>query len=265
MTFLSNRDFLIDVRLGKVPDTAVFQKYGYNASVPNGTFAFVTGVGQTEFTIQAPGVARVVSNNAQDGIAGTGARKVLLTGLDDLGQIAAEEVDLVASGTSLPTTETWWRVDRAIVTEVGTYGGANIGDLEVTVDGAAGNQDIIIAGANRAAAATWSTPTGLNARLLSVHGSVDGNQTASIRLYTRPSLTTVAAPMGPKILHKSWDGVSGEFSYKPRAPELAYAPLSDVWMEASGAAGGISVRAEFELIVFIDDGSGGSGISWLPD
>lgn len=73
----------------------------------------------------------VLSSDANDAAAGTGAQKVLVSGLDENWDIQHEEVTL--DGVSaVATTSTFVRVYRAKVTDVGS-GNINAGDITIRV------------------------------------------------------------------------------------------------------------------------------------
>lgn len=61
----------------------------------------------------------VVSNDAKDTVAGVGAQKVTLIGIDSTGAFATEEVSM-AGATDVQTTTTWQRVLHMFVSQVGS-------------------------------------------------------------------------------------------------------------------------------------------------
>ncbi|MCK4706802.1 MAG: hypothetical protein KAT90_15100, partial [Gammaproteobacteria bacterium] len=78
--FLGVSDFYLDVARGLVPGHSLVHKFGAG-QVPNGTFAAITytGIYPTPTTAQS---LEFVSDDAQDGVGGTGAREVTICGID---------------------------------------------------------------------------------------------------------------------------------------------------------------------------------------
>lgn len=79
------------------------------------------------------GTVSVVSNNAADTSAGTGAQTVQIVGWDDNWELATETVTLNGT-TPVSTSGSFWRVIRARVLSAGSTG-SNVGALTVSLGG----------------------------------------------------------------------------------------------------------------------------------
>ena len=250
-----SEDYLIRVAKGDVPGESLVHKFGRNDAVPNGSWTFVTILGQTAHVLSAATTVRTkIGNVADDKDAGAGAREITVQGI--VATTFAEETDtLLPDGAtaSEPSAKSFWRVHRAWVSSCGTYGGANTGD--VVIENGAGGTDIltIAAGEGQSQDAVFTVPADTTGYLLSVHATVDSNKTTNIRCFTRDDIDNTTAPVPSKRLKLFWDGVeSPGFVYDPSSPEFAISEKSDIWFEAYGDGAVSQVSIDFELLL-VDD------------
>lgn len=253
MTYIANQDFYTQVALGNVPGHSLVHKFGRNAAVPNGTWAFVTTVGQTAHALSAATAVRIkAGGDVADTAAGAGAREVMVQGIDEnLAEIAIA-ITTAGASASAATVETFWRAHRAWVSAVGTYGAGNTDDI--VIENATGGTDIITISADEGQTqdSIWTVPEGSTAYLIGMDITVDAGKAADIRLFTRADMDDTTAPMPSKRLRKFFDGVLGHLPYHPRSPSQLVAGPADVWVEARGAGAGTEVSADFELLVVAD-------------
>jgi hypothetical protein len=246
-------DFLIEVARGNVAGASLVHKFGRNDGVPNGSFELISLKSTaTQFLGSALTMRIKAGGDANDTAAGTGAREVTIQGIAaDLTE-TSEAIATKGALVSDATTTQFWRVYRAWVSSVGTYGQANAADITIENTGVAADQIVVGAGEGQSQCGTYTIPTGKTGYLLSVHVTADGLKAADIRMFTRADITDTTAPMASKRLKLYWDGILGDFSYKPRSPGAAIPALSDVWFEAQGSGAGTEVSVDFELLL-IDD------------
>lgn len=126
-------DFQDEVSRGNVPGASGIRKFGYNSSMSS-SFGVIwpldSGTPDYPFP-QASALLNVVSTSTNDSAGGTGARAVLITGLDS-GFSRQTALVSLAGTSSVATTSSFSRVNRVTVTSVGTYGGGNTGAITVT-------------------------------------------------------------------------------------------------------------------------------------
>lgn len=250
---VTTEDFYAEVRKGNIPGHSVIHKFGRNSSVPNGSWAFVTNLGQTAHVLSAATTVRVKAGNAADDTAGNGAREVTVEGI--VATTFAEESEAIATAggsASSATTKSFWRVHRAWVSSVGVYGAANT--AAVVIEDSGGSNDILTIATEEGQSqdAVWSVPYGHTGYILSVHVTVDGNKAADIRVFTRDDIDDTSAPMKSKRLKKFFDGMLGSFVYKPVGPNSTLNAKSDVWVEAQGSGAGTEVSADIEILLVQD-------------
>ena len=249
MTYITNKDFLIEVQKGNVDGHSIVHKFGRNDTIPNGSFEFVNLLGFTSWPITSPTTIRVKAGNAADSPSGAGAQSIEVVGLDNsLNEI---QITLPTNGTSAgaASTEQFWRVYRAWVHPTGTYGGSNTGD--VIIENGSGGTDLIkiAAGEGQTQFAAWSVPLGKKAYILGGVISVDSNKSADIRLCKRESLDDTTTPYSAQRLVQYFDGVSGLVPFQPRSPGSSQPAGTDIWVEARGSGGIAEVSVDLEILV----------------
>jgi len=250
-----NNDSLsgIEIASGSIPGQSLVHKFGRNDNVPNGSWVFVSLTGMTGFGLAAATAVRVKAggNAADTATTGAGARTIVVQGIAADGSEQQETISLAGASASAPTTLTFWRVHRAWVATVGTYGVANTANIVVESTGGVALITISL-GEGQTQKAAFTIPIGKTGYLLSAHVTVSTNKEANVRCFTRADIMDTTAPMASKRLKLFWDGLSNGFAYKPFTPELEIPALSDIWFEAYGDGAVSQVSVDFELLL-VDD------------
>ena len=248
-----SKDMLIAIERGDVPGHDIIHKFGHNDSIPNGSFEFVTNLGQTAHALSAATTVRIkAGGDGADDAAGNGAREITIQGIDSTLAEVTETITTAGAAASAVTTKTWWRVHRAWVSSVGTYGAANT--AAITVENGTGGTDIIQIAVEdgQTQDCIYTIPTGKTGYLLSAHITIDSSQDATVNMYIRENMTDTTAPMSSKRIKKHFDGLDSVFRYIPRSPNSVFPALTDVWFEASGGGGSTKVSIDMEILL-IDD------------
>lgn len=250
MSYLGTKHFLCEVQRGNVSGCSMVHKFGRNDAVPNGTYAFINLLGFTAWPLSAATTVRIkAGGNANDTAAGSGAREITVQGIDDSFSEVAEAITTAGAGASDATSTLFWRVHRAWVSAVGTYGAANVGD--VTIENSAGGTDLIQIGADQGQTqfTGFTIPINKTGYLLSVHVTVDGVKPADVRCCVRENIDDTSAPMTSKRLKLYWHGIATQFRYCPRGPGLILPEKTDIWFEAKGTGAVTEVSCDFELLL----------------
>lgn len=246
-----NQAFSVNIALGNLPGASLINKFGRNPNVPTGSFVPVTLLGNNNWQLQAPTAVRIkAGGNAADTAAGAGAREITIQGLDTNFEEVEEAVATAGAAASSPTTTQFWRVYRMWVSGVGTYGGANVGNI--TVENAAGGTDLIqiLANTGQTQFAAWTVPGNKQAILVSAFFNVEGTKPADIQVFALEDIDIVAAPMRSKRLFFHVDGITGDFPYLPNSSSNVVPPKTDVWVEAQGSGQNTQVSALLNLMLF---------------
>ncbi|KKM76613.1 hypothetical protein LCGC14_1378350 [marine sediment metagenome] len=247
---LGGKDFLIEVQKGNIAGHSMVHKFGRNDNVPMNSWAFINLLGFTDWPLSAPTTVRIkAGGDAADVAGGAGAREITVLGLDDSFNEVEEAIATNGVNVSAATATAFWRIYRAWVSAVGTYGVANT--TAVTVENSGGGTDVIQIGAGEGQTqfGGWTVSLGKSAYLMSLHMHVDSKKIANIRMFTREDIDDVVAPMKSKRLKLFFDGVIGNVPYRAKGPEIKIPQKTDIWLEAFGDAATAEVACDFELLV----------------
>lgn len=253
MTYLLSKEFLTEVAKGNIPGHSLVHKFGRNTGVPNGSFEFVNTLGFTAWPLSAATTVRIkAGGDAADTAAGAGAREVTVQGIDSSFNETSEAIATAGASASSATTASFWRVHRAWVSAVGTYGAANT--AAVTIENSAGGTDLIqiATGEGQSQFCAYTIPTGKTGYLISIQLTVDTTKSGDFRIFTRDDIDDTSAPMKSKRIKLYFDGVSGQLVRNPSSPMVTVAAKSDIWVEALGDGGVIEATADMEILL-VDD------------
>ena len=158
------------------------RKFGYNADVDAFTGAdedIIAAGGDQYWPAAAVAAANIdiASSDAADTSAGTGARTIVIEGLDADG-VEQSETIILSGTTDVHPVNDYLRIHRAYVETVGT-GGVNAG--AITIDDGTGTFAVIPAGKGQTQQATYTVPTGYTAWGMHVHVSVEHGVAAFAR------------------------------------------------------------------------------------
>ena len=243
-------DFLIEVQKGNVPGHSMVHKFGRNEVVPNGSWAFVNLLGFTVWPISSDTPIRIKAGNGLDTSTGTGAREITVQGIDDSFNEVTETIVTSGTSPSVVTTTSFWRVHRAWVSAVGTYGGANSSEA-VTIENSTGGIDLIQIGAGEGQTqfGGYTIPINKTGYFMSAQVHVDSKKEADVRIFTRDDIDDTVAPMKSKRLKLYFDGMTGSFDYPSAGPEFRINQKSDIWVEANGNGEANEVSCNFDLLI----------------
>lgn len=137
-------DHAKEVALGNTSGWSSWNKFGYNTDITTTAPEIVAAFGGTWNPPTAAETLDVVSTSTNDTSAGTGARSVLITGIDENRDIQQEVVQL--NGTTPVTTSlTWYGINRCALYLVGS-GGGNEGTISIVGNTSTDNYAAVPAG-----------------------------------------------------------------------------------------------------------------------
>jgi hypothetical protein len=253
MSYLGDKLFLLEVQKGNVAGHSIVHKFGRNDAVPNGTWEMISLLSGTASFLAAASTVRVkAGGDVADTAAGAGAREITVVGIDSTLAEATEAIATAGANASSATTASFWRVYRAYVSAVGTYGVANTG--AVTIEATTGPTDLlqIAAEEGQSQHGAYSIPTGKTGYVLGAFLTADASKAADFKVVLRENFTDVVAPMSSYRVHQFWDGILGPASFYGRSPSNPLAALSDIWFEARGGGAATEVSVDFDILL-VDD------------
>lgn len=239
-------DFDTEVARGKYGGNMYFErKFGENEDVQSTAETVWAYSGAHTFPTTAATID-VVSSLTTDAAAGAGARTLYIEGLNTNWETASEVVTLNGT-TTVTTTGTYNRVQRAFVTTVGTYGGSNLGNITLTMTGGT-VQAYIPIGFGQTAQVIYTVPAGWTAFVKQIRLASETGKSTDFHYKIRlnaDNQTTIA----PVRVFGHTHGVAGVVVL-----DLDHAPVllpekTDVWIEADQATGTASVSAAVDFLL----------------
>lgn len=130
MTYISRGNYHYDVALGRRSGATTWNKFGYNPDIDIGTET-IWAPGGTHTILTSASTLDVVSDSANDtNSSGTGARSILIDGID--ATWTRQQATVTLSGaTPVTTSNSWLGVNRAYVITSGTSD-SNEGNISIT-------------------------------------------------------------------------------------------------------------------------------------
>lgn len=256
MSYLTNKEFFVQVAKGNIPGHSIIHKFGHNPAVTNAVWE---GVNELSGLFYYPSIATTVrvkaGGNAADTAAGAGAQAITVEGLDETGAAATEDIELAGASVSSSTSTTFIRVFRAFIADdrAGAYGGNNIGDIIVEDTAGVNDMIIITADEGRTQHCSYTIPLGKTGYLLSTIVQSKANKQSNFRLFDRLNILDATTPFPPKRIKFFWAGVVGPTPIKPYIAIEVIPALTDIWIEALGDGAQSEVVADMEIML-VDDG-----------
>jgi hypothetical protein len=237
--------FELQVARGQIQAHSVVTIAGYNSDVDT-AWEMITPVGNLSYAAAALQMT-VSSSDADDTSAGTGARTVLIAGLDANYAVISETVTMNGQ-TAVTTTNSFLRINSMLVTTAGSSfaneGIIYIGTGTVTSGVPATIYNVISAGFNNATSSQYTIPAGYTGYLTIARiGLAQDAGTTLITARTRFVGTNGIALTGPVIVTNN--GISAiEFPYP-----IAIAEKTRIQGEAIGGAVDNEAAGFFELVL----------------
>ena len=258
MSYNPSQDFLIEVAKGNVTGHSLVNKFGFNDSV--GSTLQPVADGAVYQTPTAAASLEVVSSDANDTSAGSGARTLEIQGLD--ASFAPQTVTVSMNGTTAAAvTGTWMRVFRMRVLTSGTYAnqsaGSHAGTLTLRVASAGATWAMIGLSASgfpigQTEIGCYTIPAGYTGYLISKHVSIESTKVPNILWFRRENADDVATPFDVMRLFERHYGSASEITYQPPAPAIELPAKTDIGAMAYVATGSAAVSVEFQILLVAD-------------
>jgi hypothetical protein len=245
--YIWGENFALNLARGKVRGTSYVEKFGRNPSVATSIETIWDRGGIYQYLTSAAAVY-VYSADANDGLTGTGARKITVQGLDTDYNLVQEEVTVNGAA----STQTFLRVYRAFITDAGSDG-YNRGDVVIST--AASGAGTVLAqiggdgtginyiGFGQTMLALYTVPAGKTAYLTQwTIGAADYNTATSAFLRTRLPVNGFVMTTSDTM------SVSGGFHVKNYSIPLKFNEKVDIEVQAFNGAG-TQISSTFNLIL----------------
>lgn len=217
--------------------------FGFGHSVGT-SFEPITSAGVLNWLTAASAVRIKAGGNANDTAAGTGARSVLIHGLDANFEPITETVVTAGALASDAPSQNFIRVWRAEVATVGTYGGTNTAVIDIETTG--GTLLIEIGGGeSHSEFGAFTVPANRTIRLHQVFMFAEATKETTFKMLERKNADIISAPFSPAELEFQAPGVANEANLDLRFTK-DFPAKCDVWFEAKHASGTGDVSVDFE-------------------
>jgi hypothetical protein len=179
--FIVSQDYYDAIVDDKITNHYALHKFGYNGNVGTSEeIIWTAGDGYTYLT--SAEILKVASTDVADTAAGTGARTILIEGLDENWAEQQETVTLNGT-TAVDTTNTFIRVFRGYNITAGT-GEVNAGVITIKNNAETNTLAQIEIGIGQTQMAMWTVPAGHKFFLVAAHASESNNKKVRLRLFT---------------------------------------------------------------------------------
>ena len=247
----------LDIARGLASGCRSFNKFGRNTSVGS---SFVP-VSRSGFYRTPQANAHVhlrikAGGNANDTANGSGAREIVLIGIDEFGDYTTQALATAGASASAQTSKSFIRLFDVYVSKSGTYSTqtARSHAGTITIENAAGGEDwaVIVDGTlgrGKTEMAVYTTPRDRSAALRNVTISSDSDKKANIVLYKRENILEVAAPYTSMLLVTEYPQSAGLLDVV-FDPPLYFPPLCDFGFLANVSASTADVSVNMDIIEF---------------
>jgi hypothetical protein len=216
----------LDIPLGQLSGVEQVTKFGSNENVTTTSKGVWTVTAQDELIYPTTGhTIEAISSDANDTAAGTGARTIVIEGLDASMNEISTTLTMNGLTPTTASTEQFFRINRAYVATCGTYGGSNIGTITVRISGG-GNifLDIPVLtafsqGAGQSLHAYYSVKAGYYAIMTGFNISSAASKTVNFSFEQRENADQTTAPFTAFRTFFHNHGISG---VNPLVPPLPY-------------------------------------------
>ena len=243
----------LDNNIGFVDYRTTVHKFGHNGAVGD-TFETVWEGPTAVYPFPTSGsTLRIAAGgNAADDFAGAGARTVVIQGLlaSDWTE-ATETIQTSGTGVSAESANTYIRLNRAYVSDCGTYGAANTAaiNIEHTLNGNVVGTIAVEMGQTEQTVNT--VPAGHTAYLRDIEIVISDGNTSDIRMFQRQNADTFSAPFQSRRIVAEINDSKGAIERSFHS-WVAFPAMTDIWVEArkitGGGSAGVAVDYDVTLI-----------------
>jgi len=250
MSYFLQRDLMLEIPRGTLAGFSSVNKFGRNNDVDAAAAEDIWDGGALWVPPTTHRTHAIVSSDAADTAAGTGARTVTLFGLNSSWAEVSETVTLDGT-TPVNTVGTYHRIYRMFVASAGS-GLKNAGNITATAatDGTVTAR--ITAALGQTLMAIYTVPAGKTAYMTDYYAAINiaggGAAYADIELYVRPDVSVATSPYQLKhFLNLATTGTS--YLRHEFAPYFKITERSDIIMRSATTVNNTDVSAGFDLIL----------------
>jgi hypothetical protein len=257
MSYFGTREWFLEVEQGNVAGWSHNRKFGKNFSATT-TLAVISASGlyQTPTTAQS---LEIVSSNANDTSAGTGARTITIVGLNS--SWVETSVTVTMNGTTpVAVTGTWMRIYRMYIETTGTYGtstaSSQAGTITLRNSGAGVTWGLLSLdgtfGLGQSLIGSYTVPSGYTAYVYPNYISVESTKTITAYFFKRENANDVTIPYSPIRAQISLECIGGINPLYNSRPLGIFPAMTDIGWMAKTSTGTASISVSFDIYLKAD-------------
>ena len=259
MSYIANRDFLLEVAKGKVQGHSLVHKFGRNNSI-GASLTPVCGGGNYRTYTSAVSID-FISSDTQDALDDIGAHEITIIGLDANWdeQTVTTSAHATDGLTAVNVSGTWLRIYRAYVSKSGSYASQTTASHQGTItirNQADASTIAVIAlegtfGLGQSQIGAYTVPAGYTAFILSTEFSSDvsGTKTTDFFFFQRDNANDVTGATydGALRVQEIFIGTQNSFQEEHFSSE-GYSEYTDIGFLAKATTTS-DVSVAFELLL----------------
>ena len=254
MTYYLTQDQFFEISQGNRSGYSLVHKFGKHEDVQTTYQALSVGG-----IYQAPQVSgavalRIKAGDANDSSAGTGARKILVQGLDETGAEVTESLNTNGASSGSVGSVTFMRVYRSYVEESGTYatGASQSHAASIIIESAAAAEwltiDVTDVARSQSQIGNYTVPLGKEAYVFEYSLTTDSNKAVDFLFFKRENILQTSAPYSAKRVVREHVGIQGHYDGTFKGGQK-FDELTDIgWMVKSASAAIATVDFEIVLV-----------------
>ena len=242
----------LEAARGNIPGQTVIRRFARGTVTTSETLVGLTGASPVFQTSAAPVRARA-GGNANDSAAGTGARTILVSGLDTNFNLISETITLTGASVSAQTTQSFRRVNFAYVASTGVYRGSNTG--EVVIENTSGVLiSDISAGAGQSNSSWFCVPSGYAYYVVGFNLTAASSKEVTVYVNIAEDADDVTTPFtGAKRRVSEYPSIGNNAPFTYTVP-LRVRAKTDIWVSGFTSSTTADISVEY-VGVLIEDGS----------
>ncbi len=249
------QDFLYQVSMGNIEGYSTIHKFGRNNGVGTSYEPIaISGIYNTP-QISSATKLRVKAGNINDDITGTGARQILIQGLNETGHEVFEIINTSGTTAGASSINNYIRLYRSYVTASGTYSSSSAGSHsgDITIENIAGTQDWMTIDSvsfsrSQSEVSVYTVPKGKTAYILDYSLTSDSSKEFDYIFFKRESILDTTAPYEAMRIQFEGIGIIGEIQRSFPDP-IKFEELTDIGFMTKIGVGTADISAEFNLLV----------------
>ena len=247
-TYISNNPFSLMVSKGSVPGHTLERKFGANPTIGTVEEDIYQGSTTYPWPTTCETLRIKAGGDVNDTAAGTGARAIVIIGLDtNWDELTSGSIATAGASASAATASCFRRVYRAYVTDVGTYTGANTGAIEIENTSSGQVLANIGAGFGQTQLTMFTIPNGKTGYLNRIFANVSGSKPVTLYFWQRRNADDVTAAFTGKRLIRPIYSTEGPQEYE--VGDSSFPAKTDLWWSGKADTGTSAADVGYDLTI----------------